>query len=104
MQTLSNTNTILCGDFNIDLLQVNQRPLYSDYFNTLLSNCFYSSITLPTRFSERNCTLIDNVFCNFSMKNKDVSPGLIICDISDHLPHFAFIHSKEKKALNNIHI
>ena len=28
LQTFTNTNTILCGDFNIDLLQVNQKPLY----------------------------------------------------------------------------
>ena len=57
LQRLSNTNTINVCEFNIDLLQVNQTPIYMylDYINTLLSNCFLS--VKPARFSERICTL-----------------------------------------------
>ena len=58
----SRSNTIIGGDFNIDLLKINDRPVFCDFFDTLISNSYESKITLPTRFSNNNCTLIDNIF------------------------------------------
>ena len=52
---------ILCGDFNINLLQINNPPAFSDYLDILITNNFYPTITLPTRFTDASCTLIDNI-------------------------------------------
>ena len=51
--------TIITGDFNIDLLKVNDKIKIGDYFDLFCTNGFYPKITLPTRFSRDSCTLID---------------------------------------------
>ena len=58
----SNNNLIIAGDFNINLLKINENIIYSDFFYTLISYCLYPQITFPTRFTRTNGTLIDNVF------------------------------------------
>ena len=60
------SETIITGDFNIVLLKVNDRLKIGDYFDLFCTNGFYPKITLPTRFSRDSCTLIDQIFCNFS--------------------------------------
>ncbi len=45
---------IVTGDTNIDLLKINEREVFSDFFDTITSHSFYQSITLPTRFSNTN--------------------------------------------------
>ncbi len=46
----------------------------------------YPKITRPTRITSHCATLIDNIFTN-DINNNTVS-GLLINDISDHLPVF----------------
>jgi hypothetical protein len=93
LQTLShdNTTSIITGDFNIDLLKIHNRACYGEFFDTMLTNNFYPTITLPTRLSETSCTLIDNVFLKVIKGNTQQSSGIIISDISDHLPYFASV-------------
>ena len=50
---------LLVGDFNIDLLQINEREKFSKFFDMLCTNSFYPRVTLPTRFANRSCSLID---------------------------------------------
>lgn len=59
------------------------------------------TITKPSRMTLSCATLIDNVFVNIMGNN--VKSGLIIKDISDHLPIFlTFNHQiKRKKKENN---
>ena len=45
----------------------------------------YPSITKPTRITSKTATLIDNIFTNSYSKQ---TAGLILTDISDHLPIF----------------
>ncbi len=45
----NNNEVIITGDFNIDLLKINDRPLISEYFDMLTGNSFYPKITVPTR-------------------------------------------------------
>ena len=54
-------NVILAGGYNINLLKLNEDELISDFFD-LTSHSMYPQITLPTIFSERHGTLIDNLF------------------------------------------
>ena len=51
----NNHELIIAGDFNIILLR-------SNFFDTLASHGLYPQITLPTRFTKTNGTLIDNFF------------------------------------------
>ena len=84
----SKADVILCGDFNINLLQINNRPAFSDYMDTLITNNFCPTITYPTRFTDASCTLIDNILYKGHQKNNLLSSGIIFTDKSDHLPCF----------------
>ena len=56
--------TVVCGDFNINLLSINSNEHYDALFaDTLHGFSFLSTITLPTRLSN-NSSLIDNTFVN----------------------------------------
>ena len=55
-----NRNIISAGDFNINLLRLNERDVFAEFVDLLTSKSFYPKITLPTRFSHLNATLIDN--------------------------------------------
>ena len=58
----NNNHLILAGDFNINLLKLNENELYSNFFDTLKSHSLYPLITLPTRFTRITGTLIANLF------------------------------------------
>lgn len=81
-------NILLAGDFNVDLLQIKYKPIFSEYLDTLISNGFFPCITLPTRIANRSCTLIDNILCNLSTLTTEFTSGIIISRISDHFPIF----------------
>ena len=49
---------------------------------------FFPEITLPTRFTDRTGTLIDNFFCKVSEISLKSSPGILINKFSDHQPYF----------------
>ena len=48
----------------------------------------YPLIDRPTRISNHSFTLIDNVFTNVT--NHKVTSGILVSDITDHLPIFVF--------------
>ena len=48
-------------------------------------------ITLPTRFSSRRATLIDQIFCRPTTNMYNHKSGIIVSQISDHLPCFSAI-------------
>ena len=54
------------------------------------SNSFFPLINKPTRITSDSATLIDNIFTNdFS----DHKIGILLTDISDHLPVFTVINN-----------
>ena len=57
---------IIAGDFNIKLLKINEKEVVGEFFDILISCSYYLHVTLPTRFSNKNRTLIDNLFCNIT--------------------------------------
>ena len=73
--------TVVCGDFNINLLSINSNEHYNAFFADTLSFCFLPIITLPTRLSN-NSSLIDNIFVN---KQERLNfAGILNNEISDH--------------------
>ena len=87
LETLPN-EIVLTGDFNINLLKINTREIFSEIFDTFTSNSFFPTITLPTRFSNRNGTLIDNFFCKLTEASLSSLSGICINQFSDHHPYF----------------
>ena len=82
------SETIIAGDFNIDLLKVNARQTIGNYFDTFCTNGFYPKITLPTRFSQNSCSLIDQLYIKISSSTRVTTAGIIMSNISDHQPYF----------------
>ena len=73
--------TVVCGDFNINLLSINSNEHYNTFFADTLSSSFLPTITLPTQLSN-NSSLIDNIFVN---KHERLNfAGILNNEISDH--------------------
>ena len=93
-------NVIFAGDYNINLLKLNEDELISDFFDLLTSHSMYPQITLPTRFSEKHGTLIDNLFCKLTKTILESRAGILIKQFSDHQPYFIFMDTTQNKQLN----
>ena len=63
----------------------------------LISNSFYPHITLPTRFSNNNGTLIDNLFYRIDKYAKQPKSDILTKQLSDHQPCFTFLNNVQLK-------
>ena len=61
-----NNCSIITGDFNIDLLQINEIVEIQKYFDLFVTQGFFPKITLPTQPSKYNASLIDQLFCKLN--------------------------------------
>ena len=81
----------LAGDFNFDLSNMSHNESQI-FFDTMISNFFQPSITIPTKINWNKHTIIDNIFTN------QIGPGFrsgkISVGISDHLPSFLLVPNK----------
>ena len=92
-----NHNIVLVGDTNINLLKMHENLIYCDFFDILMSNSLKPQITLPTRFTETNRTLIDNIFCKLLTPTNINCAGILINTFSDHQPCFMLLNAETKK-------
>jgi hypothetical protein len=81
-------NVIITGDFNIDLLKFANHTLTNEYFESFISHGYIPKVTLPTRLTQRTGTLIDNFFVKIADEFSRTTSGILLCNISDHLPYF----------------
>ena len=79
----------ILGDFNINLLHANSET----FLNTLFANAFFPLISQTTRITSSSKSIIDNIITNHT--NKNGLSGILLTDISDHLPIFTVYHSNE---------
>ena len=84
---------MIVGDFNIDLLKVEHKPKTNEYLDYIMTQCAPPPITLPTRFSEMNGTLIDNVLCRLSNTSINNDACIIVTQLSYHLPYFVCLRT-----------
>ena len=77
----------LCGDFNIAILKHNSNRGIKYFMDTMYAIGLYPLIDRPTRISNQSFSLIDNIFTNVT--NYNITSGILINDITDHLPVFA---------------
>ncbi len=90
---MNNKEVIITGDFNIDLLKVNDKHITSEYFDMLTSYSFYPKITVPTRLTNNHGTLIDNFPCKLTESSLDITAGVLIKRFSDHQPYFILLNN-----------
>lgn len=88
---------LLAGDYNINLLKINEREKFTEFLDKMINNSFFPKITLPTRFSTHSCSLLDNIFCKLSANCTETNAGVIHTNISDHLPCFVKLKLIGKK-------
>ena len=86
---VSNKQTFILGDFNVNLLNYNSHTPTTNYVNSLFSKQFLPYIIHPSRASEDSSTLIDNIFANIS--DSETVSGNILIQITDHFPQFLII-------------
>jgi len=79
---VSNRETFILTDSNLDLLQMNSRNIVNNFFYSAVANGFLNIISKATRISDLSSTLIDQIFTN--SENRSFSTGVLIDRISDH--------------------
>ena len=82
--------SFICGDFNINLLSLDTRQHYNNFYDRVTPKSFFPKITLPTRIQNESYTLIDNIFSNDIEETMKSKSGILINDISDHQMIFTF--------------
>ena len=85
---------IISGDFNINILNY-ANPSSQSFIDLLTSHSFLLLIDKPTRITSTSATLIDNLWSNILPSPES---GILLSDISDHLPIFTFIQSPNSNA------
>ena len=82
----SQKELIITGDFNINLLNNNNNTL--EYFDHMTDLQLLPFITFPSRFESNSASLIDHIFCKFSLNAQTSNAGILLSNISDHCPVF----------------
>ncbi len=96
----NNNEAILAGNFNIDLLKLNNKMFLGKFFDMLTSKRFYPKITLPLKLSNNSATLIDNFLYKLTESTIETTTGILTKKVSDHQPYFIklkYIQHKEHK-------
>lgn len=82
----------ICGDFNVDLLKHGDDKGIQEFVNIMFNIGLYPIISKPSRITRSTFTLIDNIFTNSF--EEGLYSGLLLDDLSDHLPIFIVCRSK----------
>ena len=87
-----NSYSVLCGDFNLNLLDIHGDNGFNFYFNFMSERDFIPVITLPARFEQNTCSLIDHIWVN-KPSNGALDPANLSSRVflkkiakADHLP------------------
>ena len=83
-------------DSNIDILRFEQHEQTNEFLNLCLANGFISLITRPTRISRTIATCLDQIYTNST--NVKFESGILLNNISDHLPVFTITSHPYKKS------
>ena len=94
----NNKTMFVCGDVNIDLWQHESQDSVRHFLELMYGTGLYLPITKPTRITCTTMTLIDNIFTTDIEQH--YACGLLINDISDHLPIFAVCKNNIKNKYN----
>ena len=95
VQDLDNTNfnIVLAGDYNLNLLKINENEICCEFFDLLTSHSLFPHITLPTRLTNGGGTLIYNLFCKLNKSITKNTADILLNQLSDHLPCFTLLET-----------
>ena len=82
----------LMGDYNVNLLNIDNHLLTSEFLEMFYSYSFLPVINKPTRVTCNSATLIDNIYCN-NFGNDNLFCGILYTDLTDHFPIFCLCSS-----------
>lgn len=84
-ENIIRSNCILIGDFNLDLLKVDQCLSIQTFSDLMVEGGFTQLISDPTRVNNRGLTtsLLDHIWVNF---DKVIHSGLVNSNFTDHIP------------------
>ena len=104
LNTLHNLNKTrckfyICGDFNINQLTYYTLSNVKCFTDSIMSLGCENVIKKPTRITTHSATLIDHIYTNNSQNH--ITAGILIDDISDHLPTFILIETKNIKKVKS---
>ena len=97
-------SSIICGDFNINLLLLDAKQHYSNFLDCVTEKSFFPQITLPTQIKNESYTLIANIFTNDIENSIKAKSGILINDINDHKIIFTFQENLSYKVKTEIYI
>ena len=95
LKILNNRQCYILGDFNFNLININNHEPTEQYFDLLTRHCFKPLITKPTRITSSSQTLIDHIWTNQLSIDTKISSHILITDITDHLPCFSAISNNQ---------
>ena len=98
----SGPHVIITGEFNIDLLQINDQSEYQKYFNLFVARGFFSKITVPTRCCKSSSSLIDQIFCQLKGPKQHLSSCVVKSCISDNFPYLCIFDISKKTRLGSL--
>ena len=90
----------VCGDFNINTIRSSTKNAIKFFTDSVHACSSVNLIDHPTRITDRSATLLDHIYTN-DMK-RDLLPGIILQDISDHLPIFMQIVNTQSSKSDTI--
>ena len=71
-------SSIICGDFNMNLLLLDAKQHYSNFLDCVTEKSFFPQITLPTQIKNESYTLIANIFTNDIENSIKAKSGILI--------------------------
>ena len=94
IKSINKTATcIIGGDYNIDLLEYDDKKQIGENLDMNLENNYTPCITLPTRITHHSATLIDQIYLRLPKPKLQakVCSGNLFCSITDHLMSFILV-------------
>lgn len=81
-------------------MNADKQKSHRDFMDFMYSLGLYPTILKPSRIATGSATLIDNIFSN--KIGNTIASGLLIKDISDHLPVFIILKNFFKNVTHQI--
>ena len=80
---------MITGDFNIDLLEIDEWSAFKKHFDIFVTHGMFPKITVPTRSSKSNASLIDQMSCKLKDPEQHLLSFIVKSSWSDHFPYIS---------------
>jgi exonuclease III len=90
-------DSILLGDLNYDIKLADRNEKIKEYLSIMLGNKMKPLITLPTKFNDKSCKILDHIFCRLLSDSVKTDACILTPKISDHQPIIASIGTNLRK-------